>query len=148
MLGTKHSSGAKSFLTKEVTTQTQMLLPHSFLESNSVPQSLTLTEMFQLLQTLLVICEMQTNEYQNADYTETDLNLMMFLAPLLPFSVPQLLYKTSLFFCKHKSAVQASKEEVCKKKKASNCKVPMSLKKVCRKGRLVIGLEIMTPADM
>lgn len=73
---------------------------------------------------------------------------MMFLAPLLPISVPHLLCKTTLFFCKPKSAVQASKEEVYNKKKGSNRKVPVSLKKVCRKGRLIISLEIMTPVDM
>jgi len=72
----------------------------------------------------------------------------MFLALLLPFSAPPLLSKTTLFFRKHMSAAQESKEEVCSKQKASNCKVLMSWKKVCRKGRLIISLEITTPMDM
>lgn len=40
------------------------------------------------------------------------------------------------------------KEEVYSKKEASNCRGPMSLKKVCGKNRLIIGLETTTPMDM
>lgn len=50
---------------------------------------------------------------------ETDSNLIYFLALLLPFSVPYLFSKSSLLFCKHKSAAQASKEEVYKEKQAT-----------------------------
>lgn len=99
-------------------------------------------QLFQLLQTAPVICENKWVLDWRSNWKRLGFYDVSCYFPFLCL----VCFQNFCFFLSTSLQCKQAKRKCTIEKKESNCK--LSMKKVCRKGRLVLGLEITSSVDM